>query len=280
MDFPLMLTDEQVAELEFEIIPTSLKAHVTRLLRRGKADPLDPHSIYWLNHVINKGRTIAELPIYVLEPDGMGEYTPQDLAWHLGEFEVCIRRLTTPQVIEFLGEAIEDGWLDLEAVNQLLFKANASIAFEWAKSYEQRILVQISPTADLNTNLENDQRPNVRTLVARLDRELAASDYSAVLHCSASIFETVAKYVVGTPNVANQTLAGFFERYRSDSLLPEPVLDYILGVYNRRNSEPLAGHGQIGEPTIDRSEAEMLTVLTKAFITYEKRMAQHELLDS
>ena len=99
------------------------------------------------------------------------------------------------------------------------------------------------------------------TLVARLDRELAAGDYSAVLHCSA-------KHVIGIPTVAGQTLGGFLDRYRAESSLPDPILDFILALYQRRNTEPLAGHGHLDEPTISKSDAELLAVLTKAFVTY------------
>lgn len=274
MDFPLMLTDKQVVELEYEVIPTSLKTHLTRLLRRGKAAAPDTLPIYWQNDVINRARTIAELPIYVLESDDLGEYMPQEYAWHRSEFELCVRRLNSVQFIELVAEIVEDDWLDLDVANSLLSKANTSVVLEWGDSFDQRLLVHVHPVADLNADLEQDQRPNVRTLVARLDRELAAGDHSAVLHCSAVIFETVAKDVVGIPTIANQTLGGFFDRYRADSSLPEPILDYILAVYQRRNTEPLAGHGQVDEPTISNSEAEMLTVLTKAFITYETRMTQ------
>jgi len=274
--FPLMLTDKQVAELEYEVIPTSRKAHLTRLLRRGKAASPDTPSIYWQNDVINRARTIAELSIYVLEPDDLGDYMPQEYAWHRSEFELCVRRLNSVQFVEFVAEIVEDDWLDLDVANSLLSKANTSVVLEWGDSFDQRLLVHVHPVADLNADLEQDKRPNVRTLVARLDRELAAGDHSAVLHCSAVIFETVAKDVVGIPTIANQTLGGFFDRYRADSSLPEPILDYILAVYQRRNTEPLAGHGQVDETTISKSEAELLTVLTKAFITYETRMTQSE----
>jgi len=274
--FSLMLTDKQVAELEYEVIPASLKAHLTRLLRRGKAASLDTPSIYWQNDVINRARTIAELSIYVLEPDDLGNYMPQEYAWHRSEFELCVRRLNSVQFVEFVAEIVKDDWLDLDVANSLLSKANTSVVLEWGDSFDQRLLVHVHPVADLNADLEQDKRPNVRTLVARLDRELAAGDHSAVLHCSAVIFETVAKDVVGLPTIANQTLGSFFDRYRADSSLPEPILDYILAVYQRRNTEPLAGHGQVDEPTISKSEAELLTVLTKAFITYETRMTQSE----
>ena len=275
MDFPVMLSDEQVRDLEFEVIPTAVKVHLTRILRREKVDTDSP-DIYWQNDVINRARTIAELPIYVLECDDMGDYLDQEYAWHRGEFEVCIRRLDSVQFIEFVAEIVEEGWLDVDTANGLLQKANTSVVLERTQSFHQRVVAHVHPTADLNEALEQDSHPNVRTLVARLDRELDACDYAAVLHCSATIFETVAKDVVALPSVAGQTLGGFFDRYRKDSALPDEILDYILAVYQRRNTEPLAGHGNVAEPTVSKSEAELLAVLTKAFITYEARMAQHQ----
>lgn len=203
MEFPLILTDEQVAELEYEVIPNAVKTNLTRHLRRDKQDR-DSSDLYWQNDVINRARTLAEMPVYVLTPDDLGDYMSQEYAWHRGEFETCIRRLNSIQFVEFVAEAVENGWVGIGFVNSLLSKANTSIVLD--RSNENHVVVDIVPTADLNTDLEQDHRPNVRTLIARLDRELAAGDYAAVLHCSAVILETVAKDVVGTAGVAEQTL--------------------------------------------------------------------------
>jgi hypothetical protein len=276
VDFPLILTDEQASELAYEVVPTSLKIFVTRYLRRGKALEYDTPDIYWQNDVINRCRTLTELPIYVLESDDLGDYLPQEFAWHRSEFELCLRRLNSAAFVEFLAESVEDGWLELDEVNSWLQKANIAVALVWEDSSHHRVAVDVQAVANLNAELEQHRHPNVRTLVARLDRELEADDYSAVLHCSATIFETVAKDVVGIPSIAEQTLGGFFDRYRKDSLLPESVLDYILEVYQRRNTEPLAGHGHLTEPEIGQADAEMLVVLTKAFVTYETRMSQRK----
>ena len=69
-----------------------------------------------------------------------------------------------------------------------------------------------------------DEHANISTLVERMESALVAEDYGAVLHASASIFETLAKEVVGLPTVANQSLGGFFDRYRSY------VINYNLGL--------------------------------------------------
>ncbi|MBJ8085163.1 hypothetical protein JDS82_29150, partial [Bacillus cereus group sp. N14] len=90
---------------------------------------------------------------------------------------------------------------------------------------------------------DSEEHPNIRKLIQRIENAHSTEDYSGVLHASASVFETLAKDVVGLATVENQTLGGFFGGYRNRSNLPEPVLDFVLEIYNRRNAEPLAGHG-------------------------------------
>jgi hypothetical protein len=101
---------------------------------------------------------------------------------------------------------------------------------------------------------------------------LENSDFAAVLHSSASIFETLAKDVVGIPSVQDQTLAGFFERYKKDSQLPAELQEKILNTYKSRNSTPLAGHGSTQAPSISKEEAVTLCELTKAFVRIEYRL--------
>jgi SpoVK/Ycf46/Vps4 family AAA+-type ATPase len=111
--------------------------------------------------------------------------------------------------------------------------------------------------------------PNIRILVDRMNDALKREDYSGVLHSSASIFETLAKDIVGISNVQNQTLKSFFDRYRKDSALPEKVLDYILAIYESRNITPLAGHGSTQIPGISREVAIALSEMTVAFVRIE-----------
>lgn len=113
------------------------------------------------------------------------------------------------------------------------------------------------------------KHPNIHILIKRMNTALDNGDPACVLHTSASIFETMAKDIVGIDTVQNQSLGAFFDRYRRESALPLEVLDYILSVYKRRNIEPLAGHGSVKEPTILMSEAVVLAELTKAFVRIE-----------
>lgn len=113
---------------------------------------------------------------------------------------------------------------------------------------------------------------NIAILVDRMDSNLERDDYAGVLHCSASIFETMAKDIVGIPAVQNQTLKSFFDRYRKDSALPEGILDYIISIYQERNVMPLAGHGSTQTPTITKQEATALAEITKAFVNIEYKL--------
>jgi len=50
VDFPLFLRPDQVSELDFEFVPEALKAHLTRLLRRGMGES-DGDPIFWQNNI-------------------------------------------------------------------------------------------------------------------------------------------------------------------------------------------------------------------------------------
>lgn len=116
--------------------------------------------------------------------------------------------------------------------------------------------------------------PNIQILFNRMDDALKRDDYSGVLHSSASIFETLAKEVVGIPTVQDQTLKSFFDRYRKDSTLPDEILDYILSVYESRNKTPLAGHGSTSSPSMTKNEALTLCEMTKAFVRIEYKLRE------
>jgi hypothetical protein len=116
--------------------------------------------------------------------------------------------------------------------------------------------------------------PNISILISRMDTALSQGDYAGVLHASASIFETMAKDVVGIPTVQNQTLKAFFGRYRKESGLPEEILDYILSIYESRNVTPLAGHGSTDTPTVTRKTAIALSEMSKAFVRIEYKLRE------
>jgi hypothetical protein len=128
------------------------------------------------------------------------------------------------------------------------------------------------PQARLINNDELPIHANIEILLDRMDDALKRTDYSGVLHSSASIFETLAKEVVGVPSVQNQTLKSFFQKYRKNSLLPDAVLDFILATYDSRNVTPLAGHGSTATPSITSDAAITLAEMTKAFVKIEYRL--------
>lgn len=273
MEYPLYLTRSQVEELQYEFLPIGVKLKLTRMLRPRESEYEDP--IYWQNRMINRARTICGLPVYVLRSDDLGEYLPQERVWHEGEFEACIRRLDATQFLEFLTELVDRDDIELDEANELLALADSSAVIE--RSWQGDVSVTVSPLA--GDESEGEELTNIRTLVARMDRDLAAQDYAAVVHCSASIFETLAKDVVPRSTVKTQTLGSFFDLYRKESQLPEPVLDYVETIYANRNTVPLAGHGQVIPPSVTREEAVTLAHMTKAFLRIERELQREEALD-
>jgi len=125
--------------------------------------------------------------------------------------------------------------------------------------------------SQLDTSVEH---PNIRVLKDRMGDAVARDDRAGILHASASIFETMAKDVVGIQTVQNQTLKSFFDRYRKGSTLPNEILDYMLAVYEARNVTPLAGHGSTQIPNLSREEAVALAEMTKAFVRIEYRLRE------
>ena len=118
--------------------------------------------------------------------------------------------------------------------------------------------------------------PNIQILIGRMDDALRRDDYAGVLHASASIFETLAKDIVGLPSVQDQTLKSFFERYRKDSTLPTAVLNYILDIYESRSTTPLAGHGSTRTSGLSREVAISLSEMTRAFVRIEYKLREEK----
>jgi hypothetical protein len=133
-------------------------------------------------------------------------------------------------------------------------------------------LLSASPAIAITDNIADDEHQNIRILLDRMTRSLYACDYSAVLHASASVFETLAKDIIDLDSIKSKPLGNFFDRYRKDSSLPNEILNYISSIYNRRNTEPLAGHGSTNTPSITQSEAIVLAELTIALVKIERQL--------
>ena len=267
----LGLDDKQRKQLEYEVVPFRVRLQLTRMLRKA-VDSTDGNAfIARMNNVINICRNVLGEPVSIIEVNDWGNYEFVDTGWIRAELEVSMRRPDTPELVETLADLIQDGWLEKDEVNDVL--ASQGCSFSFCNAYaDSDVIVQVTPIDELEADKE-DEVANIRLLVRRMETALQQDDYAGVLHASACVFETLAKDVVAIAGVQNQTLASFFDRYKKDSQLPEPVLDYILEVYKRRNTEPLAGHGQLSSPTITKEEAIVLTEMTKAFVRIERQLS-------
>ncbi len=149
------------------------------------------------------------------------------------------------------------------------------MSFRYTYSNNKIIVETLSIEEIEKVNL-NSEHINIQTLVNRMDNSFLNEDYSGVLHSSASIFETMAKEIVGIDTVQNNTLKQFFERYRKDSNLPEEILNYIIKIYEMRNITPLAGHGSLIIPKITKDESIILIEMSKSIVRIEYRIQREK----
>lgn len=270
MLYPMYITTEQQEQLKYEVLSKDFSIFLTRYLMKWCEETDDMGTmIMRKNRLINMSRTIQCKRIYVLESDDIGNYESAEFAWHDSHFHLIFRELPTVELIEYLCDLIHYGYFKVDFLNELLAKEGAS--FKLVKS-RGTISVDVYSIEEIEESNKEATHPNIRTLVARMDGAFEQEDYSNVLHASASIFETMAKDIIGIPSIQDQTLGGFFGLYRTDSELPEEILNYILETYNKRNSTPLAGHGSLSVPDIAKKDALILVEMTKAFVRIEYRM--------
>lgn len=268
-------------KLETEVISNAARLKLTRLVRsrcevrRGDGDG-DNIEIINRNQMINTARTVLGLPIYRLEPDDMGMYMSEEFAWHYAETELIMRRPDTAQLTAILGDMLQQRMLELGAVNGILREDNSSIRFE-THGFNEDVSVTLLSDTEIEEESDDADHPNIRLLIERMETTFEKKDYSGVLHASATVFETLAKLVFDNPSVEGETLGGMFEGYRKRSELPDPLLDYILETYKRRNSEPLAGHGATKPPTVTGKDASILIEMTKMCVRLERRLADQEM---
>jgi len=270
MKYPKYLTKEQVKQLEFEVLSKDFLIYLTRTLLDWTEDvEYVENVIARKNRIINLSRTISGDKIYVLESDDMGAYEQAEYDWHDGNFLLVFRRLDTIEFIEFACELIRAGYIKVNLLNEALKKERASFKFH---RNGERIEIEVYRLDEIDEADISGEHPNIRLLVSRMENSLETEDYSGVLHSSASIFETMAKNVVGIPTVQDKTLKSFFERYKLDSNLPESVLDFILDTYDKRNITPLAGHGSLNEPDMNKEQAVILSEMTKTIVRIEAKL--------
>lgn len=274
----LGLSRTQKKALEQEVISTAARLQLTRLLRATGRTRENEVTLANYNRYINMARTIQGLPIYVLEPDDWGGYESPIYAWHLGELELVTRRGNTAQLVELLADYVECGILDEGEVSAILKGDGVGVEIELGR-FDEQANVSIRDISDLEED-ESDDHPNIRLLIQRMETANENRDYAAVLHASASVFETLAKVIFDSATVENSTLGSIIAGYRNRSGLPDELLDFIEDTYTRRNQEPLAGHGATKAPTVTAAEAAILVEVTKMCVRLERRLAGVQLSGS
>ena len=270
MKFRIHVTDEQAAQLQFEVLSADFHTYITRYLLAWCETNIEDATtiIMRKNRLINLSRNISGGKIYLLESDDWGNFQSAEYAWHDSHFFLILRELTTIEFIELTFDLINLGHIPLGFIDAALKKEGASFSF-----YKERgdLKLQVYSIEEIEESSVGSEHVNIRTLVARMETAYDTNDFANVLHASASIFETMAKDIIGVSTVQDQTLGGFFEKYRKESNLPTQILDFILETYNKRNVTPLSGHGSISVPDIKQEEAIMLIEMTKAFVRIEYR---------
>lgn len=269
------LSDEQREALQFEVVPGETRLKLTRLLRY-RTDSTDMNVATALrNRAINIARNVLKLPVMVLEPDDWGDYETATAAWHISELELVMRRAPTAELVETLADMIQAGVLKDDEVNELLEVGGTAVSFKASDSVSgiESVDVVVQPIPDIDNEAMPDEHPNIRVLVERMERSLKAGDHAAVLHASASIFETLAKDVMADPSVENKSLGQIFDRYKHESKLSPELLNYIQSIFRSRSTEPLAGHGSTLESNVSAADATILSEMTKAIVRCERQLA-------
>ena len=266
----IYLSKDDAISLEYEWIPLSAKAHLIRLLDSYCPPHVNPRTrIPYLQRIVNLANNLSERKFFDLDTDQFDDYFPEDVARLETEFMICIRRLNPIQFIEFLGTVVEYEYIDINDANIILKEINSSVAIELDTT--GHLSISILPMADKSA-LDNDASPNLRTILRRMDSYLNDEDYAAVLLNSAMAIEFISKQIYGSSKIYNQSFGSYFEGYKNKTTLPEPIIDWMLQIYKRRNTEPLASHGSPLHPSITCEEASLIAEMTKAFIRYEFRM--------
>ena len=271
------LTESEARQLELEIVPNDTRLKLTRIARDACDCEDPPIELVKMSKFVNMANNVMHRQIFELESDDWGEEYPHAAyAVIRSQFELIMRRPTTVELAEMLGDYLQARMLERSTVNEVLKNGNCGFAFrsiDIAGADRTEVRIEILPTESIAEPDLSTDHYNIRVLAKRMDHALEGNDPSGVLHASASIFETLAKDVVKNPKVEKETLGSFFQSYRIRSKLPDPILDYIDRVYKTRNTEPLAGHGSTTLPTITQSEAIVLAEMTKAIVRSERKLA-------
>lgn len=270
MKFTKYITQDQIKQLEFEVLSKDFLIYLTRyLLEWADNAEFSEEIIARKNRIINLSSTIIGDKIYLLESDDTGAYQQAEYDWHESNFLLVFRRLNTVQFIEFACELLRAGYFKIDFLNDALKLEGASFRFTKERDNYKIEVFDIEQIEEADIS---EEHPNIRLLISRMETSLERGDFSGVLHSSASVYETMAKNVVGIPTIQDKTLKSFFNRYKIDSKLPVPILEFILETYDKRNVTPLAGHGSLEEPNITKEEAIILSEMTKSIVRIEGKL--------
>lgn len=272
----LEMSRDQKKQLENEVINSRTRLKLTRYIRslcnRNEKGYL---RLIIQNHFINIARSVLNLPTYVLEAEDEDYYYPVEYAWHTGEMELIFKRPDTIELIEILADYINNNMVDHKMINSILEEDGLSFRFN---IIGEDIIIKILSITDLEEEKPSGIHQNIRYLINRMDNAYETGDYPLVVHTSGSIFETMAKDIIGLSSINNMSLGSFFERYKKDSRLPETFLEFIKSIYERRNTEPLAGHGSLSVPSVSQEQATIIREMTKAFIKIENVFRKENLI--
>lgn len=129
---------------------------------------------------------------------------------------------------------------------------------------------------DIEDEQASSDHPNIRLLINRMEEAFDNEDYSGVLPASASAFETLAKIVLHSSSIVSSALGNIIDGYKRGSKLPGFLLDHIKGIYDRRNSKPLAGHGSTLPSTVSKDDATILLEFTKTCVRIERKLSEQD----
>lgn len=262
-------------KIELEVVSQRARLRLTRYFRdQTQASGPEGNTIRLvrINRIINLMNTARGAKIYLLEMWD-DDYAIGEYGWHLGELELIFRRPSTVELVEGLADLIAEELISCGDANTIFEDDGVGIKFVWKN---EALLVEVTPVDQLpDEDLEPSEHTNMRKLFDRMDRALEASDWPLVVHTAASVFETLAKSIVTNPNVQGKSLGSWFALYRKHSALSESILDEIKSIFDKRNTEALAGHGSTVDPATTEKEARVMRELTRTIVKLERELSRN-----
>jgi hypothetical protein len=144
-------------KLETEVISNDARLKLTRLIRDACDSEALNVDLIRRNHFINTARAVLKRPIYPLEPDDNAMYMNEEFGWHYAETELVMRRPNTAELVEILGDMLQQKMLKLSDVNGLLADDHASVRFEEGSIRTSRFA--FFPTKRSKMNPRNSNSP-------------------------------------------------------------------------------------------------------------------------